>query len=196
MKRFVIALLALAIFACRSKETVTSTDTVSTSGTETTGTTSTTSTGSSGGTTSSLNAEDKGFFIAAAQANMAEVSLGQMASEKATNQDVVNFAKRMVVDHSIANDDLKQLAIKKGVALPAVLTKAQNKISSDLSKRVGPDFDKSFIEQMIRDHEKAVTDFERASKETTDPDLKAWATNLVPTLQDHLKMAKQIAGRL
>ncbi|HEY8133031.1 MAG TPA: DUF4142 domain-containing protein [Thermoanaerobaculia bacterium] len=196
MKRLAIAgLFAFAIFACRSKETVTSTDTVSTSGTETTGTTSTTSTGSSGGTTSSLTAEDKGFFIAAAQANMAEVSLGQLASDKATNPDVVNFAKRMVVDHSIANDDLKQLAIKKGVALPAVLTKEQNKISSGLSKKVGPDFDKSYIEQMIRDHEKAVADFDRASKETTDPDLKAWATTMLPTLQDHLKMAKQIASK-
>jgi len=196
MKKLPAFLLALGLFCCQRKETVTSTDTVSTSPTETTGTTSTTSTGSSGGTTSSLTASDKGFFIAAAQANMAEVSLGQMASDKATSQEVVNFAKRMVVDHSIANDDLKQLAIKKGVALPAVLTKEQNRISSDLSKKVGPDFDKSYIDQMIRDHEKAVNDFEKGSKETTDPDLKAWAVNLLRTLQDHLKMCKQIASRL
>jgi putative membrane protein len=196
MKRLATAcLLTLGVFCCQSKETVTSTDTVTTSGTETTGTTSTTSTGSSGGTASSLTAEDKGFFIAAAQANMAEVSLGQMASEKATSVDVVNFAKRMVVDHSIANDDLKQLAIKKGVALPAVLTKEQNKVSSSLSKKVGPDFDKSYMDQMIRDHEKAVNDFDKGSKETTDPDLKAWVTNTLPTLQDHLKMAKQIASK-
>lgn len=185
MKRLsAVCLLALGVSCCQSKETVTTTDTVSTSGTEATG---------SGGTTSSLTAEDKGFFVAAAQANMAEVNLGQIATGKATSVDVVNFAKRMVVDHSIANDDLKQLAIKKGLALPAVLTKEQNKVSSSLSKKVGPDFDKSYMDQMIRDHEKAVNDFDKGSKETTDPDLKAWATNTLATLQDHLKMARQIA---
>ncbi len=197
MKRASIAcVLAIAVFGCQGKETVTSTDTVSTSGTETTGTTSTTSTGSSGGTTSSLNAEDKGFFVAAAQASMAEVSLGHMAADKATSRDVVNFARRMVADHSKANDDLKQLAITKGVALPAVLTKEQNKTATDLSQKVGTGFDKSYMDAMIRDHEKAVHDFEKASKDATDPDLKAWATNTLPTLQDHLRMAKQIAGRL
>jgi putative membrane protein len=197
MKRLSIAcLLALAVFGCRSKETVTSTDTVSTSGTETTGTTSTTSTGSSGGTTSSLNAEDKGFFMAAAQASMAELSLGEMAADKATSKDVLNFASRMVADHSKANDDLKQLAIKKGVALPAVQTKEQNKTSTDLSQKVGTAFDKSYMEEMIRDHEKAVNDFEKGSKEATDPDLKAWAMKMLSTLQDHLRIAKQIASKL
>ncbi len=99
MKTLCIATSLLLLVACSGGEKVTSTDTISTSGTQTTGTTSTTSTGSSGGTVSSLNAEDKEFFISTAQANSAEVNLGHLATDKATSADVKNFARRMVTDH-------------------------------------------------------------------------------------------------
>jgi putative membrane protein len=187
----VVALLA----ACRGENNTTTTETISTSGTQTTGTTSTTSTGSSGGTHSSLNTADKEFFIAAAQANLAEVNLGRMARDKATSADVKTFAERMITDHSQANEELKQLALTKGVALPAVVNKEQAKSSDDLSKKVGRDFDRSYMEQMIRDHEAAVGKFEAASRNTSDPDLKAWAARTLTTLQNHLAMAKQIAAK-
>src|SRR6266550_1569589 len=188
------AVFLLLLFACRSEEKVTSTDTISTSGTETTGTTSTTSTGSSGGTTSSFNTADKEFFIAAAQANLAEINLGQMARDKATGTAVKTFAERMISDHGQANEELKQLALTKGVALPAVVDKDHAKSSDGLSKKVGRDFDKSYMEQMIRDHEAAVAKFQAASENASDPDLKAWAARTLPTLQNHLTMAKQIAA--
>ena len=196
MKRnwiFVFVLVLLA--ACRGENATTSTDTISTTGTETTGTTSTTSTGSSGGSRSSLTTPDKEFFIAASQANLAEVGLGQMARDKATSAEVKTFAERMIADHGRANEELKQLALSKGVALPAVVDKDQAKSSEDLSKKVGRDFDKSYMERMIRDHEGAVAMFQAASQNGSDPDLKAWAAKTLPTLQNHLTMSKQIAAK-
>jgi putative membrane protein len=192
-----IRLLLLLLFAaCSGGEKVTSTDTISTSGTETTGTTSTTSTGSSGGTASSLNAEDKEFFITAVQANSAEVNLGHLAADKAASADVKKFAARMITDHHNANEELKKLAVRKGVALPAVVNKDQAKAADDLANKVGKDFDRSFMAQMIRDHENVVAAFEKASTTATDPDLKAWVMQTLPTLKDHLTMAKQIEGKL
>jgi putative membrane protein len=193
MKRLFFAIALLA--ACRGENATTSTDTINTTGTETTGTTSTTSTGSTGGSRSSLNTGDKEFFIAAAQANLAEVNLGQMARDKATRADVKAFAERMITDHGQANEELKELALTKGVALPAVVDKDQAKSSEDLSKKVGRDFDRSYMEQMIRDHEGAVSKFQTASQNATDPDLKAWAARTLPTLQNHLAMSKQIAAK-
>jgi putative membrane protein len=193
MKRFLFALALVT--ACRGENNITTTDTINTSGTETTGTTSTTSTGSSGGTVSALNSDDKEFFIAAAQANLSEIELGQMARDKATGAGVKTFAERMITDHGQANEELKQLALKKGVALPAVVNKDQAKSADDLSKKVGMDFDKSYMAQMIRDHEAAVSKFRTASQSATDPDLKAWAAKTLPTLQNHLTMAKQIAAK-
>jgi putative membrane protein len=193
MKRLFFAIALLA--ACRGENATTSTDTINTTGTETTGTTSTTSTGSTGGSRSSLTTPDKEFFIAAAKANLAEVNLGQMARDKATSAEVKTFAERMITDHGQANEELKQLALTKGVALPAVVEKDQVNSSEALSKKVGLDFDKSYMEQMIRDHEGAVAKFQAASQNGSDPDLKAWATKTLPTLQNHLTMAKQVAAK-
>jgi putative membrane protein len=48
---------------------------------------------------------------------------------------------------------------------------------------------------MVKDHEKAASDFEKTSKNAKDPDLKNWASKTLPTIQDHLKMAKDIASK-
>jgi len=194
MKRLLFAIALLA--ACRGENSTTTTDTISTSVTETTGTTSTTSTGSTGGGVSSLVSKDKEFFIAAAQGSMSEVMLGHMASEKATNRDVKAFGARMITDHGRATEDLKQLALKKGVALPAVVGEEESKMADELAKKVGRDFDRSYMTAMIRDHEKDVKEFETASSAVTDPDLKAWAAQTLPTLREHLEMAKQVESKL
>ncbi len=188
-------MFALAL-ACQEQK-VSSTDTMATSTTQTTtsGTTSTTSTGASGGTVSSLTAEDKEFVIHAAQGGMSEVSLGQMASEKATSAEVKKFADRMVNDHGKANDELARLAKDKGLALPTEVNDAQKQTGDELSKKVGKDFDKAYMTEMIRDHEKDVAEFVKMSKDARDPDLKAWVTKTLPTLQDHLRMAKQTAAK-
>jgi putative membrane protein len=203
--------LALMAFACKKEnynntdtattttsatDTSATTSTVDTSGTETSGTTSTSSTGSSGGTVSSLDPADKDFVMKTAQASMAEVSLGQMASSKGTSPDVKNFGNRMVSDHGKANDELKQLAQNKGLALPADVDEDSKKMSDKLSKLNGKEFDKEYISGMVDGHEKVVKSFEKESKDAKDPDLKAWASKTLPTLQDHLKMAKETKAKL
>src|SRR5438477_3524960 len=196
LRRFSIAVALLCAIGCPRAENVTATDTISTSGTETTGTTSKTSTGSSGGTVSSLNAEEKRFFITAVQANLSEIRAAQLALTKATSNDVRNLANRIVADHFTANQQLKQLAITKGVALPAVTTKEPNRTADELADKVGKDFDRAFIEAMIRDHEKAIGEFQKESQQAHDPDLKTWVIATLPTLQVHLDTAKQVDSKL
>ena len=125
-----------------------------------------------------------------------DCTLGQTAAQKATNPDVKNFGNRMVNDHGKAGDELKQLATNKGLALPTDLNAEDKKIADELSSRSGKDFEKAYIKDMVEDHEKDVKEFEKASKEAQDPDLKSWASKTLPVIQDHLKMAKQIAAKL
>ena len=94
------------------------------------------------------------------------------------------------------NDELKQLAQNKGLALPADVDDESKKMSDKLSKLSGKDFDKEYINGMVDGHEKVVKSFEKASKDAKDPDLKAWAAKTLPTLQDHLKMAKETKAKL
>jgi putative membrane protein len=102
----------------------------------------------------------------------------------------------MVTDHSKANDELKQLATTKGLTLPATLSAEHQKTADELAKKKGKDFDKAYMNDMVKDHEKDVAEFQKQSTSAQDPDLKAWATKTLPTLQDHLKQAKQVSSSL
>lgn len=210
-----VALVELFAFACKNKNETTTdttgTSTTSTSATDTSATTSTTdtsgtsgtsatagtTTGATGGTASPLNDADKTTVTKIAQANMAEIQAGQMAAQKATSAEVKSFANQMVSDHGKAGDELKQLATNKGVSLPTE-TDAEHKAAADkLTKTAaGLAFDKAYMEQMVKDHEKAAAAFEKTSKDAKDPDLKNWATKTLPTIQNHLKMAKELAPKL
>jgi putative membrane protein len=169
---------------------MTSTETVNDTAANATATTDTSSTGSTGGTVTTLSEDDKKFVMKAAQGGMAEVAGGQTASMQATNPDVKAFGSQMVTDHSKANGELKTLATTKGLALPAEPDKEQQKNLAAIAKKTGTDFDKAYMRDMVEDHEADVKEFENAAKNSTDPDLKAWAAKTLPTLKHHLEMAK------
>lgn len=214
MKRNILvlfALLALFAFACKnesntSNDTAGTTDTAATSSTAAANNTSTTATDTSAtsGTTGStavtstapLKGADADFAKKAAAGGMMEVDLGQLAAAKATSQDVKDFGNRMVNDHGKAGDELKALAAQKGLTLPTTPSAEEKKASADLSKKSGAAFDKAYMSDMVKDHEKDAKEFEKASKDVKDPDLKNWASKTLTVVQDHLNMAKQIAGKL
>jgi putative membrane protein len=213
MKRIsilLIAMVAMLVFACKNESNTntastdttstynTSSSTTSTTATDTSATTSTTGTGGTMAVTSTapLSKSDQDFAMKAAAGGQMEVDLGQIASSKATSNDVKDFANRMVTDHGKAGDELKSLASQKGLTLPATPSAEETKTSNDLGKKTGAAFDKAYMSDMVKDHEKDAKEFEKASKSVKDPDLKNWATQTLTVVQDHLKMAKDVNGKL
>jgi putative membrane protein len=145
---------------------------------------------------SALAATDRTFVMEAAHGGLAEVELGRMAASKATNADVKQFGQRMVDDHSKANDELKSLASKKSVTLPAETDAKHKADMARIEKLTGAAFDKAYMAHMVADHNKDVAAFQRASTAAKDPDLKAWAGKTLPTLKEHQTMAKEVNGKL
>src|SRR5207248_3160534 len=125
-----------------------------------------------------------------------EVKLGEYAMTAASSEAVKKFGKRMVDDHSKANKELKTLAADKGVTLPSTLDKKCQEVYDKLAKIKGAEFDKEYMRHMVEDHEKDVAKFQTAAKSLQDPDLKAWALKTLPTLNEHLRMAKEIHGQV
>lgn len=136
---------------------------------------------------------DTKFMKEAAEGGMVEVALGQLAAEKASSSDVKKFGQRMVDDHSKANDELKQLASQKNVDLPKDLSAKDKATKATLEKLSGEQFDQAYMNDMVKDHKKDVSDFRRESKSAQDPDVKKFAAQTLPTLEDHLKQAESIA---
>jgi putative membrane protein len=151
--------------------------------------------GSMSKSSSTLTASDKKFIKDAADGGMAEVELGKLAADKASSADVKQFGQRMVDDHSKANDKLKELAAQKGVELPSGLSAKDKATKMHLSKLSGADFDKAYMSDMVKDHKKDVADFQKESQSAKDPAVKSFASDTLPTLQDHLKQAENIAPK-
>jgi len=144
------------------------------------------------GKTGSLSASDRTFIKKAAQGGMAEVQLGKLATEKGSSEDVKKFGQRMVDDHSKANDQLKQLAASKGVDVPTSLNSKDDATKDRLSKLSGSAFDRAYMQDMVKDHTQDVSEFKKASQTAKDPDVKSWAAQTLPTLENHLKTAKSV----
>ncbi len=141
----------------------------------------------------SLTAADRHFMDKAAEGGKAEVELGQLATQKASSEDVKKFGQRMVDDHTRANQKLQELASQKGVTLPDKLSAKDQATKDRLEKLSGKQFDQAYMRDMVKDHTKDVNEFQKEANTAKDPDVKSFAQTTLPTLQDHLKEAKQIA---
>jgi putative membrane protein len=140
--------------------------------------------------TSSMN--DQAFAKNAAQGGIAEVKLGQLAQDRGSNQMVKSFGERMVVEHSNANDKLKEAASKANVMLPEDMSAKDKALYNRLSKLNGADFDREYAKAMVEDHTKDLSEFRKEAKSGTDPHIKMFAEQTVPTLEEHLNQAKEM----
>lgn len=155
-----------------------------------------TSTGLTGGQILRMTAEEKDFVVRVAQAGVAEVSMAQMAKERGKDAAVLGFADRMLADHGKANDEMKQFATTKGIGLITELNDEQKAAAAHLASLDGKPFDRAYMQHMVTDHEKAVSDFEKAATFAVETDLKAWVDKTLPTLREHLRMARETSAKL
>jgi putative membrane protein len=155
-----------------------------------------TNSGSTGGGqsgSSQVSSSDKIFVMKAAESGMAEVELGKLAAEKGSSSEVKTFGQRMVDDHSKANDQLMQIASSKSIDIPTDLNAKDKAIEVRLSKMTGTQFDRAYMANMVNDHQQDVAEFRRESKVGKDFDVKGFAWQTLPTLQDHLNQARSLA---
>ena len=135
---------------------------------------------------------DAPFIGAAAMDGLAEVELGRLASQNASSPEVKRLAQRMVADHSKAGDELKQLASQKDVALATKLDDEHLAVQQKLAPLKGAAFDQAYMAHTATSHLKAVALFQEEAKTGKDADVKAWAAKLLPTIQEHLKIASAL----
>lgn len=136
-----------------------------------------------------IDADD--FVNDAAAKGIAEVETAKMALKKSQTQAVRDFAQRMVADHTKANQELKALAMKKNIEVPDDAELMNQAKAFILKQRDGESFDKAYANNQVMAHENTIELFQHATK-MKDAQLKAFAQKTLPTLQEHLKMARQL----
>lgn len=143
--------------------------------------------------TSALKESDRKFLQRAAADNQMEVAVSQMAAQKASHPDVKAFAQKLIDDHTSAVQQITQLAQSKGVQLGE---KGGHKAGSRLSSLSGQEFDRAYMTMQVRHHQKDVAEFERQSKSNGDPEVRALAEKLLPTLREHLERARTVSSEV
>jgi putative membrane protein len=142
---------------------------------------------------SKMSSGDSDFIKEAAQGGMMEVELGKAAQEKASNEKVKDFGKRMEQDHSKANDELKKIASDKGVQLSSDLDKKHKSKMDKLTKLSGAEFDRQYMRDMVSDHKDDIKKFQNEANKGKDADLKKFASQTLSTLKEHLQLAESTA---
>jgi putative membrane protein len=183
-----MAIAALSFQACNnaakdSKETADSVNAVK-------------DTTTNGATGIAVDANDSKFATDAANAGLAEVAMGKLASEKATNPQVKEFGNMMVMDHTKANEELMAIAKTKNITLPVAPDEEHQKKAADIGAKTGKDFDKAYVDAMVDGHKKVASMLEDASKNCKDADLMAFATKTLPTVKAHLAKIEAIQSSM
>jgi len=143
-----------------------------------------------------VGSTDKSFLQNAYEDGLAEVKAAELGQSKSANAEIKAFSDHIAADHAKANAELKSLADSKKVSLsesPSLVAQAKGKL---LDAKSGDSFDKAFAEAMVSDHKKAIEAFEKAASEGKDPDVKAFAAKILPTLKMHLSMAEDLQNKV
>jgi putative membrane protein len=143
-----------------------------------------------------LSPQDRSFVQNAAIGGKAEVQLGKLAEQNAQSEQVKRFGQKMVQDHSAANQKLEAIAKMKGIELPQRLDAENQQALDRLSKMRGAEFDRAYMQDMVKDHNKDVNEFRKQAQGGKDPDVREFARQTLPTLQQHDQMAKNVNGSL
>lgn len=167
-------------------------DTTTTTGTS--GYQTTTTTGATSDSTSASHSA-KSFIKEAFRDNEMEVEMGGIGASKAQNADLKSFAQLIQKDHTQANKELEPLAQKYGVELEQSKLREHtvNKFEKETS---GAEFDKKFATEMLKDHQKAISKFEKAAAKLQEADVKQYAENMLPKLREHLQKAETVARQV
>ena len=133
--------------------------------------------------------KDSQFLVDAAEINLVEIQLGQLANQNSNMTDVKELGKMMEKEHSQSLVELTALAGKKKITIPTSISDEAKDTYDKLIKKTNADFNTDYCEMMVKGHKDAISLFEKASIECTDSEIKQWAVATLPALKTHLAYA-------
>ncbi len=133
--------------------------------------------------------KDSKFLVAAAEINIEDINMGQLAQSNGRMSNVKDLGEKMANLHTKCLTEIKKLALKKQIPLPTCASNEARSDYSNLYNKSGSDFDEFYCGLMVNGHKGAIILFERASYACSDPEIKAFAKATLPVLKEHLNHA-------
>jgi putative membrane protein len=139
---------------------------------------------------------DRSFITSAAEANLAEIDMAKLVGQKSTDPAVKDFANRMITDHTQASQKLATVAETGGVKLPTEESAAERNKKSELQKLSGAQLNEAYLRSELQGHKETISAFENEIEHGQNQETKNYAEQTLPTLQDHIRIAEDVAGKL
>jgi putative membrane protein len=136
--------------------------------------------------------KDETFAKVAFRGGLAEIKLGKLAIDRGSSEAVKAFGTRMVEEHAEAGDKLKEAAKEEQIGLPTDISANGRATYDRLSKLSGADFDLAYAQDMVKDHQQDLRDFQREANHGNDDVIRGYAAETVPMIQQHLELAKEM----
>lgn len=222
MKRLILPLLGaglLALHACSTTDSATTTDTTAANTSTGAGAPATTDTAKTATTTAATptpasdttsamksgmaanpngptapHANDKEFMLSAAHSDQNEIQLSKMALTKGVSTETKTLANKMIADHTKSTADLKPIAAKAGVTLPTDMDAEHKALAPAMAKLTGKEFETKYLAQMVTDHQKTANTLAAHKTMTKNTALSGWIDTTLPVVEQHLGMAQKDAG--
>ena len=138
----------------------------------------------------------KQFVKKAAEINLAEISAGRLAERKATDPAIKDFGSLMVRQHTALQQQLEKMAKTQGITLPTKPGPKQVALKDKLEKLSGQQFDNEYIQHMLSGHRHAIAMFENEIENGSNRACKDYAISALPVLQNHIRVAEDVAGKM
>ena len=139
---------------------------------------------------------DTAFIRQAIRGNYTEVALGRLAESRAENDDVEDFAERMVTDHNDMNEQWADLAKDQDMRITLEFGPEGQQVIERLEDLEGAQFDQAYMTEMLRHHERDLAAFQRMSTSARSTEVRQLASSGATKIREHLALAQQVGSRV
>ena len=140
--------------------------------------------------------QDQTFIKTAMEVNIAEIQIGQLASNQGATEEVKKFGQRLVIDHTRLEDELVPIAAKIGLTPPKELAPDDQALLTKLQGQSGAEFDDTFVHAMVKGHHQAIQLYKTEETSGQDPTVKNAARHGEPVIAEHLKIAEHLQSSM
>jgi putative membrane protein len=144
----------------------------------------------------SLSQSEQDFLTEAAQADLAEMDMAQIALQNSATGDVRDFANMIKSDHTIALEDLTELMKGKNVSQPKSIPARTQQDIGRMKTLTGGEFDREFVNMIVSEHQKAIEMFRDQQSTAQNEDVKKYVEDTLPILEMHLEKAQRLQTKL
>lgn len=150
---------------------------------------------SPGPTSSAIRYDDAQLVEKAVMAGIRIIQASEVAQTKASNPGILQFAARLIEEHRSANQELMTLAAAANIPVPTDAYPDKREVMEAVNERAGPEYEKAYIRDMVKDHMKAVSLYKKGTSTADNKQLSSFFDRHLPGLQDQLDRARMFAGK-